>query len=116
MRARMPVRRLGVPEEMEAIRSGSKPPRPLRWIPVILVAPLITLAGASMLRRPPEPPPPPLLAAPQFDPSLVRAPSLDLQADAAIPFERTLGRGESLAGLLAEMGLPPRDRQQVSTA
>lgn len=83
---------------------------------MILATPLIALAAASILRPPPPVPPPPLLAPPQFDPAQVRAPGLELEAHAVIPFERTLGRGESLAGLLAELGLPPRDRHQVSTA
>src|SRR6185503_17021279 len=54
---------------------------------------------------------------PQFDPAQVRSPSLEAAGSAAaIPFERTLGRGESLASLLGEMGLPARDRMLVSDA
>jgi murein DD-endopeptidase MepM/ murein hydrolase activator NlpD len=46
----------------------------------------------------------------------VKAPRLEVAAEPTIPYERTLGRGESLGGLLAELGLPPQDRHQISTA
>lgn len=108
--------RLGFREERAAIRRGSKPTRPLRQALLVLATPLMVLAGASMLCQSRPLPPPPLVAAPQFDPAQVRAPGLELESHAVIPLERTLGSGESLAGLLAELGLPPRDRHQVSTA
>jgi len=76
----------------------------------------VALAAASRWQEPAPQPPPRLLAPPQFDPAQVRPPSIEAAATAAIPFERTLGRGESLAGLLGEMGLAPRDRMLVSDA
>lgn len=84
------------------------------WI--LIAAPLAYLAVHSLSPSPAPLPPPRLLAPPQFDPAQVRPPSLETAAVAAIPFERTLGRGESLAGLLGEIGLPPRDRVLVSDA
>ena len=57
-----------------------------------------------------------LLPAPQFDPEQVKAPALELGTDAALPLAETLDRGESLGGMLAELGLEARDRQLVSAA
>jgi murein DD-endopeptidase MepM/ murein hydrolase activator NlpD len=57
-----------------------------------------------------------LIAPPQFDASQVKAPTLVPQADATIPFERTLAKGESLAGILSELGIPARERFVISTA
>jgi murein DD-endopeptidase MepM/ murein hydrolase activator NlpD len=74
----------------------------------------LAILGAFHFRQPQ--PRPRLHPAPQFDPSQVRPPSLQLDAAATIPFERTLGRGESLGGILGELGLAPRDRQLISTA
>jgi murein DD-endopeptidase MepM/ murein hydrolase activator NlpD len=68
-----------------------------------------------MARAPQTTPHALLIAPPQFDPAQVRAPSLALAAASTIPYARTLERGESLTGLLAEMGLPPRDRELIST-
>jgi murein DD-endopeptidase MepM/ murein hydrolase activator NlpD len=75
---------------------------------------LVAFAALSVLRTP-SLPPSRLVAAPQFDATQVKAPALSLASASAIPFERTLERGESLAGLLADLGLPPRDRQMIST-
>lgn len=83
---------------------------------IVLAVPLAALALASRAQEPAPQPPPRLLAPPQFDPAQVRPPSLETTTAAAIPFERTLARGESLAGLLGEIGLAPRDRMLVSDA
>jgi murein DD-endopeptidase MepM/ murein hydrolase activator NlpD len=57
-----------------------------------------------------------LLPAPQFDPGQVKAPALELGTDGALPLAETLDRGESLGGMLAELGLAARDRHLVSAA
>lgn len=79
-----------------------------------MTIPLAAFAVASKLHTPAPLPPPRLLAPPQFDPAQVRPPSLEAEPATAIPFERTLARGESLAGLLAELGLPAQDRHRIS--
>jgi murein DD-endopeptidase MepM/ murein hydrolase activator NlpD len=81
-----------------------------------LLLPLAALSAASFLHLSPLLPPLRLQPAPQFNAAQVRPPGLELAADETIPFERTLGRGESLASLLAELGLDPKDRYQVSLA
>ena len=81
-----------------------------------MALPVALLALVSRLQAPVPLPPPRLIPPPQFDPAQVRPPSLDSQLAAVIPFERTLGRGESLAGLLAELGLPAQDRHRISEA
>jgi murein DD-endopeptidase MepM/ murein hydrolase activator NlpD len=57
-----------------------------------------------------------LLPPPQFDPEQVRTPALELAAAEALPLAETLDRGESLGGMLAELGLEARDRALVSAA
>ena len=121
----MSVRLLGLPQEIGAIQRGNERPRPLRfrvlltrWT-VVMAVPLLTLLAIRTVVPPQSSPSQPtrLLAPPQFDPAQVRPPSLEIaDTSAAIPFERTLARGESLAGLLSELGLAPRDRLIISTA
>jgi murein DD-endopeptidase MepM/ murein hydrolase activator NlpD len=57
-----------------------------------------------------------LLPAPPYDPLQVKAPGLELEVAASLPFEASLDRGESLGQLLEEVGLDSRDRQLVSAA
>jgi murein DD-endopeptidase MepM/ murein hydrolase activator NlpD len=79
-----------------------------------LAVPVTAFATVTVLRQPDAVPPPRLVAAPQYDPARVQPPAQRLATADAIPFERTLARGESLAGLLAELGLDGRDRQLIS--
>jgi len=83
---------------------------------VALAVPLVVLALDSVRGPGSADSPVRLMAPPQFEAAQVRPPTLDAQADATIPFERTLGKGESLAGLLSEMGIPARERLVISTA
>lgn len=57
-----------------------------------------------------------LLPPPQFDPEQVRSPGLELPAFDLLPLSARLEPGESLGGMLAEIGLAPQDRQLVSAA
>jgi murein DD-endopeptidase MepM/ murein hydrolase activator NlpD len=79
-----------------------------------MTIPLAAFAVASKLHSPAPVTAPRLLAPPQFDAEQVRPPSLEAAPATAIPFERTLARGESLGGLLAELGLPAPDRHRIS--
>jgi murein DD-endopeptidase MepM/ murein hydrolase activator NlpD len=104
-------------EEMGAIRRRRGRLRSVTWWRSISWAlPLAVLAVAFMPERSGSAAPLHLLPPPQYDPAQVRSPGLELQADASLPLEGTLDRGESLSQLLAEVGLDARDRHLVSAA